>query len=65
VLGLSLSSEVVLRLRRRTAQGFERRAVTLPPRSLYRLEGPARWEWEHSILPVAETRRSITLRSLR
>jgi DNA oxidative demethylase len=65
VLGLSLSSEVVLRLRRRTAQGFERCAVTLPPRSLYRLEGPARWEWEHSILPVAETRRSITLRSLR
>jgi alkylated DNA repair dioxygenase AlkB len=65
VLGLSLSSEVVLRLRRRTAQGFERRAVTLPPRSLYRLEGPARWDWEHSILPVAETRRSITLRSLR
>lgn len=65
VLGLSLSSEVVLRLRRRTAKGFERRAVTLPPRSLYRLEGPVRWDWEHSILPVADTRRSITLRSMR
>lgn len=65
VLGLSLTSEVPMRLRRRTAAGFERLAVKLPPRSLYRLEGPARWEWEHSILPVAETRRSITLRTLR
>jgi DNA oxidative demethylase len=65
VLGLSLSSEVVLRMRRRFDRGFERCAVTLPPRSLYRLDGPARWEWEHSILPVAETRRAITLRTLR
>ncbi|MBV1690605.1 alpha-ketoglutarate-dependent dioxygenase AlkB [Novosphingobium sp. G106] len=65
VLGLSLSSAVVLRMRRRLARGFERCAVTLPPRSLYRLDGPARWEWEHSIVPVAETRRAITLRSLR
>jgi alkylated DNA repair dioxygenase AlkB len=65
VLGLSLTSEVVMRLRRRTAKGFERRAVALPPRSLYRLEGAARWEWEHSILPVTATRRAITLRSLR
>jgi alkylated DNA repair dioxygenase AlkB len=65
VLGLSLTSEVVLRLRRRLAGGFERRAVRLPPRSLYRLEGPARWEWEHSIAPVADTRRAITLRTLR
>jgi alkylated DNA repair dioxygenase AlkB len=65
VLGLSLTSEVVLRLRRRLPHGFERRSVTLPPRSLYRLQGPARWDWEHSILPVADIRRSITLRSLR
>lgn len=66
VLGLSLGSEVVLRLRRRRPEGgFARQAVTLPPRSLYRLDGPARWDWEHSILPVTETRRAITLRSLR
>jgi alkylated DNA repair dioxygenase AlkB len=43
VLGLSLSSEVVLRMRRRLPRGFERCAVTLPPRSLYRLDGSARW----------------------
>jgi DNA oxidative demethylase len=65
VAGLSLTNPVRLRLRRRTATGFERAAVVLPPRSLYRLEGPARWEWEHSIAPVEQTRRSITLRTLR
>lgn len=65
VLGLSLSSDVVLRLRRRTAAGFDRLCVTLPRRSLYRLDGAARWEWEHSILPVSVTRRAITLRTLR
>lgn len=65
VLGLSLDSPVVLRLRRRLDKGFERLAVPLPPRSLYRLDGPARWAWEHSILPVKQVRRAITLRSLR
>lgn len=65
VAGLSLTNPVKLRLRRRTASGFERRTVLLPPRSLYRLEGEARWNWEHSIAPVERTRRSVTLRSLR
>jgi hypothetical protein len=54
-----------MRLRRRTADGFERRKVALPPRSLYRLSGEVRWEWEHSIAPMVQTRRSITFRSLR
>jgi alkylated DNA repair protein (DNA oxidative demethylase) len=65
VAGLSLTNPVRLRLRRRTAAGFERAAVLLPPRALYRLEGPARWDWEHSIAPVEAARRSITLRTLR
>jgi alkylated DNA repair dioxygenase AlkB len=65
VLGLSLTSAVRLRLRRREGERFVRRTVVLPPRSLYRLAGEARWEWEHSILPVTETRRAITLRTLR
>lgn len=65
VAGLSLSGEAKLRLRRRTPSGFERRSVILPPRSLYRLEGEARWDWEHSIAPAEATRRSITLRTLR
>jgi alkylated DNA repair dioxygenase AlkB len=65
VAGLSLTNPVRLRLRRRTNDGFERGAVELPPRSLYRLEGTVRWDWEHSIAPVEQTRRSITLRTLR
>jgi alkylated DNA repair dioxygenase AlkB len=65
VLGLSLSAACVLRLRRRMGAGFERRHVELPPRSLYLLAGEVRREWEHSIVPTAVTRRSITLRTLR
>lgn len=64
VLGLSLTAPAVLRLRRRNGKGFERRSVLLPPRSLYRLEGEVRREWEHSIAPMDVTRRSITFRTL-
>ena len=52
-------------VRRRTATGFERHNIDLPPRALYLLSGEVRWEWEHSIVPMAMTRRSITFRSLR
>ena len=65
VVGLSLAAPCTLRLRRRTTDGFERRSVALPPRSLYRLSGEVRWDWEHSIAPMETTRRSITFRSLR
>lgn len=65
VLGLSLSAPCVLRLRRRTQAGFERRSIDLPARSLYLLSGEVRWDWEHSIAPQDQTRRSITFRSLR
>lgn len=65
VLGLSLGADCTMRLRRRTEFGFERRKVEIPARSLYRLSGEVRWEWEHSIAPMAVTRRSITLRTLR
>jgi alkylated DNA repair dioxygenase AlkB len=65
VLGLSLSAPCILRLRRRTERGFERRNLELPRRSLYLLSGEVRREWEHSIVPMDVTRRSITFRSLR
>lgn len=65
VLGLSLSAPAPLRLRRRSATGFERVALALPRRSLYLLSGTARDGWEHSIAPLAVTRRSLTLRTMR
>lgn len=65
VLGLSLSAPCTLRLRRRTrAGGFERRHIDLPPRSLYRLSGEVREQWEHSIAPIEATRRSVTFRTM-
>jgi alkylated DNA repair protein (DNA oxidative demethylase) len=65
VLGLSLGADCTMRLRRRTKSDFERRALPLPARSLYRLSGEVRWEWEHSIAPLDETRWSVTLRTVR
>jgi alkylated DNA repair dioxygenase AlkB len=65
VVGISLLAPCTFRLRRRTPDGFERAAVTLEPRSAYRLTGPARSLWEHSIPPVKEHRYSITFRNFR
>ena len=65
VLGLSLGADCTMRLRRRTGSGFERRSLHQPARSLYRLSDEVRWDWEHSIAPLEETRRSITFRTLR
>ncbi len=64
VIGISLGASATLRLRRRTASGFERSAQPLDPRSLYRLSGPARHLWEHSIPPLDRLRWSITFRTL-
>ncbi len=66
VVGISLVSPCVLRLRRRVGAGkWERVSLTAEPRSAYHLSGPARFEWEHSIPPVDSTRYSITFRDLR
>lgn len=65
VVGISLGAEAVMRLRRRSESGFERRQLPLPARSAYHLTGEARWEWEHSIAPMDRTRWSVTFRSLR
>jgi DNA oxidative demethylase len=65
VVGISLLSETVLRLRRRLDRGFERFPLHAPPRSVYLLTGAVRHEWEHSIAPVEEPRFSITFRSVR
>jgi DNA oxidative demethylase len=66
VVGISLGAAATLRFRRRKPTGdFDRRSIDLPPRSAYHLSGEARWDWEHSIAPMAKTRWSITFRSLR
>ena len=64
VIGVSLMSPCVLRLRRRAGAKWERASAPLAPRSAYLLSGPARGVWEHSITPGDELRYSITFRTL-
>lgn len=63
VVALSFLSPCRLRLRRRSGTGWERWSTEVAPRSLYRLSGPARHEWEHSIPPVEAKRYSVTFRT--
>jgi alkylated DNA repair dioxygenase AlkB len=65
VVGVSLVSPTVMRLRRRVGERFERLSVPLAPRSAYLLSGAARAEWEHSIPEAKALRYSITFRNLR
>jgi alkylated DNA repair dioxygenase AlkB len=64
VAGVSLLSPCVLRFRRKAGVEWERAAAPLAPRSAYRLSGPARHVWEHSIVPREALRYSITFRTL-
>jgi alkylated DNA repair protein (DNA oxidative demethylase) len=64
VVGVSLGAPTVMRLRRRKDRGFSRASLPLEPRSIYHLSGEVRHVWEHSIVPMEETRWSITFRSL-
>jgi len=65
VIGVSLLSRSLFRLRRRVSNGWERYTHILDPRSCYLMRGEVRNGWEHSIPEVEELRYSITFRSLR
>ncbi|SOZ39220.1 alpha-ketoglutarate-dependent dioxygenase AlkB [Cupriavidus neocaledonicus] len=68
IVGISLGSAAVLRFRRYPpSQPTNRQSIKLElaPRSIYKLEGVARWEWQHSVPPVKDRRWSITLRTKR
>jgi len=64
VVGISLGAPATMRFRRRRSGGFDRASAELTPRSIYHLSGEARHKWEHSIAEMAETRWSITFRSV-
>jgi alkylated DNA repair dioxygenase AlkB len=65
VVGLSLLSRCVFRLRRKTGATWERSSLVLEPRSAYLLQGASRTEWEHSIPAVDSLRYSVTFRTFR
>ena len=65
VVGISLLAPCILRFRRKAGEEWERVNVLTEPRSAYHLTGPARSEWQHSILRVDALRYSLTFRTMR
>jgi alkylated DNA repair dioxygenase AlkB len=67
VVGVSLAGWCRMRFRRYPPPTPGRAEVTLDvaPRSIYTMQGAARWRWQHSVSPTKELRYSITFRTLR
>jgi alkylated DNA repair dioxygenase AlkB len=66
VIGISLLSPCVFRMRRKVSEKkWERVNLVAAPRSAYHLSGPARFKWEHSIPQMDALRYSITFRNVR
>ena len=66
VVGISLLDEAVMRFRPYPPKAPRRADViklSLQPRSIYLLRGPARWDWQHSVAPTKALRYSITFRT--
>jgi len=66
VVGVSLLGPARMRFRPYPPAPGHRRAafaLDLAPRSLYVLEGDARWRWQHAISPTKTLRYSITFRT--
>lgn len=66
VVGISLHGSARMRFRHYPPKPRERSvAIELAPRSIYRLQDEARWDWQHSVPPTPGLRYSITFRTLR
>ena len=68
IVGVSLLGQGEMRFRPwppTAGRPADLRSLQLPPRSAYVLEGPARWQWQHSIVPTKALRYSISLRTAR
>jgi len=68
IAGISLLSDCSFRFRPHDKSRQSRKAIInqiIERCSLYVLDGASRSDWEHSIMPVTNTRYSITLRTLR
>ena len=64
IYGLSLRTPCRFRFRRKRGSQWQRFTLEAEPRSLYRMDGEARHEWEHSIPGVESLRYSVTFRSM-
>jgi alkylated DNA repair dioxygenase AlkB len=66
VVGVSLAGAARMRFRPHPPRAGERRAalaIDLEPRSIYTLQGAARWQWQHAISATKMLRYSITFRT--
>jgi alkylated DNA repair dioxygenase AlkB len=65
VVGLSLAGRGRMRFRPLDTRAPRAGMVLLElePRSVYVMQGPIRWQWQHSMLPTKELRYSITFRT--
>jgi len=65
IVGVSLGGDARMRLRHYPPRKGDRAALALDlePRSIYILQGPARWHWQHAISPTKTLRYSITFRT--
>jgi alkylated DNA repair dioxygenase AlkB len=65
VIGVSLLSAVKMRLKPMGGGRGDLVSIDLEPRSVYVFDGPARFEWQHSIPAAKALRYSITFRTMR
>lgn len=68
VFGVSLGAEAVLGFRPWPPVDPKRADIVrlvAEPRSLYAIQGSARWDWQHRVAPVQALRWSITFRTAR
>jgi alkylated DNA repair dioxygenase AlkB len=64
VAGVSLGGWARMRFRRYPPDKDKPLELELAPRSAYRMEGAARWRWQHSVPPTKSLRYSITFRTV-
>jgi alkylated DNA repair dioxygenase AlkB len=67
VIGISIAGPARLRFRRYPPPKPGRAELTIDvaPRSIYTMQGAARWQWQHSVAPTTALRYSITFRTSR
>lgn len=68
IAGVSLGGSATLRFRSYPPDDLAKRntlKLEVAARSIYKIEGEARWDWQHAVPPVKEPRWSITLRTLK
>lgn len=66
VVGISLGGSALMRFRPyppALARRDDTLRLVIAPRSIYRMQGPSRWQWQHSVAPVDALRWSITFRT--